>query len=535
MTRAICQGAVNRRGFIKGAVAGSGVNALAGVPLGAREAAAQSIPSETYDGVIVGSGMAGVCAALSAAEAGAKIVVLEKASRDWILNPRSSVGAAIPGGNETGRSGGAINIGPYETLFAQVRPDTMEEVLQELKRRSLNKIDLERTKFHLEQFPGDIQWLMELGLPSDKTQIGDPRGDYYWRGKLCRVRTVGAGTALIRFLISTAEKKNIRILWDHRGDSLLTGSKGGVIGIRVMTPEGLKDFMGRVVLATGGFEGNEEMLEKYVRPVMPYILPVYARWDDSETGIVRTGSPLNTGDGHRMAMDVRAQMLHMYMARCRGADKIGGSGFRRYMTVQAGISVNIHGQRVTDETNPDNLGVVNPLQPLGTVYVIFDEAIRRKFPDDYGRYPNREKLFEVAGTIGELAEKIGVDYTGLRKTIDEYNAALKPDGTAPTLPIPKKGASGMRIETPPFYATALRGGLNDTEGGMKINTRAQVIDLDGKPIPGLYGCGACTSGGSYFVVSEVGDVRTLYIIAGVHRLGGALTYGRVAGKETAGK
>jgi len=100
---------------------------------------------------------------------------------------------------------------------------------------------------------------------------------------------------------------------------------------------------------------------------------------------------------------------------------------------------------------------------------------------------------------------------------------------------PLKSKYGMKIENPPFYGHTLRAGLNDTWGGIKINAKAQVIDLDGKPIPGLYACGGCTGGGMYFVPKEKRGTKTIEVVTGVGALAGALTFGRVVGQEIAGK
>jgi len=489
-----------------------------------------------FDGIIVGAGVAGLSAAITAFENGANVVLLEKASRDWILNP-NTIGQKGPGGNQTGRSGGVFIFTPYLSVMPQLteKPKDSNEILSVIRERSENNIDLELTKYHIEHYAQDIEWLESLGAPFVNRQniITSIDADL-WEGKPVMVPTQGMGVQLINFLVKTVEEKGIKILWEHTALKLLTDDKGEVVGLRAKNSEGLVDFEGKVVLATGGFEGNVEMLEKYVRNVFPYILPIYDRHEDNPTGVVRTGSLFNTGDGHRMAMEVRAKLVNMYMARCRASDVLGGFGFTRRKTVQAGIVVNLYGQRVADETASDNMNIVLPMQPKALNFVIFDETIRQKYPEEYESYPQKEKCFVVADTIEELAQKLNIDCAGLKETISEYNAALRDDGSTPDLPIPKS-KYGMKIENPPFYGHTLRAGLNDTWGGIKINAKAQVIDLDGKPIPGLYACGGCTGGGMYFVPKEKRGTKTIEVVTGVGALAGALTFGRVVGQEIAGK
>jgi succinate dehydrogenase/fumarate reductase flavoprotein subunit len=461
------------------------------------------------DIVIVGAGMGGLVAALEAAAAGAQVIVVDK------LPPMigEEIRAHVPGGpgNETSRAGGG-GLGHF-SLEAPIG-----ELLERHRVRGWGRVDLSLLRTYLERLPADCQWLrddlkipfMDRGPGSASTMIK------------------GRGPALIGFLYGVAEKKGIDIWFKTKALTLLNDDMGAVTGVRIKNEKGVVDLSARtVILATGGYEGNHEMLLEYVGPEITY-------------GTILTGCPTNTGDGHLMALEVGAQMSNLSVCHIRTTDKFFGQGPSRAMNLiyPLGIYLNKECQRFIDEGVSDSDTIANSIayQPGSKAALIFDDKTRTKFPEVYQAYPRRQEVIQVAQTIEELAVKIELPPSGLRKAIEEFNSAVK-DGRALGLPIPKT-KNAYRIDTPPFYGFyPVIPGLNHPVGGVKINSSAQVLDLEGSPIQGLYAAGSIVNwcfGKPY----SVGGVRTFMGSYHAGHSGGlatALVFGRVAGTEAAKK
>jgi succinate dehydrogenase/fumarate reductase flavoprotein subunit len=479
------------------------------------------------DIVVVGAGMAGLVAAIEAATTGAKVTVLDKL--EPALGP--SVRAIIPGGigNDTARSGGGglARFSP-ETLLPKlhghsthggdyIKSDTVttEEIIEKLLSRhmemSWGKVDPIVTKTYLERVFNDCKWFRDsLGAP--------------YKGRGIR----GRGPGLIAFMYKAAEARGINIIFKTKAIKLLTDNKGTVTGVRVRSSKGVTDLQAKaVILATGSFQGNQEMMLKYVGPEITY-------------GTVLTGCSSNTGDGHLMAVDIGAQMVNLTVCHVRTTDKFLGIGPSRHLLniYPMGIFINRHCKRFLDEGTADSdmIGNAIILQPVHKAALIFDEKARAKYPSEYQTYPKKEEVIKVAGTIEELATKIEVSPEELKKGIEEFNDAVK-DGKALELSVPKT-EEAYKIDTPPFYGFyPVLPGLNHPLGGVRINTKAQVLDRDGDPIPGLYAAGSILNwcfGKPY----EVAGVKTYigsYHAGASSGLATALVFGRIAGKSASEK
>jgi tricarballylate dehydrogenase len=239
-----------------------------------------------------------------------------------------------------------------------------------------------------------------------------------------------------------------------------------------------------------------------------------------------------------MALEVGAQMSNLSVCHIRTTDKFFGEGPSRHMRLiyPLGIYLNKECQRFIDEGVSDSDTIANSIayQPGSKAALIFDDKTRAKFPEVYEAYPRRQEVIQVAQTIEELAVKIELPPSALRKAIEEFNAAVK-DGQAMGLPIPKT-KNAYRIDTPPFYGFyPVIPGLNHPLGGVKINGSARVLDREDNPIPGLYAAGSIANwcfGKPY----SVGGVRTFmgsYHAGDSSGLATALVFGRIAGKEAA--
>jgi succinate dehydrogenase/fumarate reductase flavoprotein subunit len=284
------------------------------------------------------------------------------------------------------------------------------------------------------------------------------------------------------------------------------------------------DFQAKaVVLATGGYEGNHEMMIKYVGPEVTY-------------GTVLTGCPTNTGDGHLMALDIGAQLANLSVCHIRVTDEFFDIGPTRHLRHlhHLGIYINQNCRRFIDEGVMDSDNIANAIvyQPANRAALIFDEKARAMYPEEYETYPRKEKVIKTAGTIEELAKKIDMPPEKLKGLVEQFNHAVE-EGKAPDLPIPK-AAHAHKIDTPPFYGFyPVITGLNHPLGGLKINSKAQVLDKENDPISRRYAAGSIVNWafGKPYEVDGVTTYLGSYHAGSSSGLATALVFGRIAGKN----
>jgi tricarballylate dehydrogenase len=378
------------------------------------------------------------------------------------------------------------------------------------------RVDLSLLRTYLERLTADCQWLRD-----------DLKMPFMDRGPgFASAMIRGRGPGLIRYLYQVAEEKGIDVRFRTKALNLLTDDMGAITGVRIKNDKGITDLRSKtVILATGGFEGNHEMMLKYVGPEITY-------------GTILTGCPTNTGDGHLMALEAGAQLSNMSTCHIRTTDKFFGQGPSRAMSLiyPLGIYLNRECQRFIDEGISDSDTIANSItiQPGNSAALIFDDKTRTKHADQYEAYPCWQEVIQVADSLDELAVKMEMSPSALNKAVSEFNAAVK-DGQALTLPFPKT-RNAYRIDTPPFYGFhPIIPGLNHPVGGLKISNAAQVLDRDGLPLSGLYAAGSIVNwcfGKSY----SVGGVRSFMGSYHAGESGGlaiALVFGRIAGAEAA--
>jgi succinate dehydrogenase/fumarate reductase flavoprotein subunit len=426
-----------------------------------------AISMETWDVVVVGAGIAGLTTAIAACECGARTVVLEKAPNIKWTN--------------TSRAGG------ISWALNRDLPNSVDERIQQAVQFSEGRCDVVLLKEVLEKYDGVVDWIERLGLRRDKRtpQHATQKGSIWW---------LGFGAGLNKQLLSLAQKMGCQIGFNTKAFKLLVDEKGRVSGITVKTAEGLRDFMaGAVVLATAGFQANQEMLMKYFGAEVAH-------------NVKLTGSPYSTGDGHIMAKEIGAKLMNMDQWHCRTVDKswvprsAGQHGPVRELQdiYRYFIFINRLGQRFIDEGSIVNTSPSNAIacsiarQPGMAVAFIFDEKIKAINPKRVEGY-RPPGIIMKADTLEELAEKIEVPFVELKKTMKEFNNAVK-DGKALSLDISKTGFA-VKIETPPYYAIyPVWCGLNCTMGGVKVTPEAKVVDRDDESISGLYAAGEMVSG-----------------------------------------
>jgi tricarballylate dehydrogenase len=476
----------------------------------------------TADVAIVGAGLAGLVAAIEARAHGADALVLDK-----LPDPaRWNAVGPLPGGvgNDTWRSGGG-GLARFESdvLVEQLSGgsdklaagrDPADVLLERHMERGEGEINVELLRTYCNRIFEDCCWLRdEIGL-----QYDDVRGR----------EVKGIGIGLFKWLHKTAIERGVRMMFSTRVESLVIDGSGTVSGVRASTDGACFEVAARaVILATGGFQGDRDMLAKYTGRAL-------------SQDVTTVGSPENTGDGHRMAIEAGAAMRHLDVCHVRTTDIFFGPGPSRYLLhiYPLGIYFNRNFERFVDEGVEDSDTIANAiaLQPGAIAGLIFDDKARRKFSGEYSAYPRREQIICTAGSIAELAEKMQVSPQGLCRLVDAFNASVK-DGSAagPNLP---KTRSALLIDTPPFHGFfPVRPALNHTLGGIIVDgASTQVIDAKGRPIAGLFAAGTVVNwaNGRPLELNGIRSYKGSYAAGASSGAGIALVLGRLAAQHAVG-
>lgn len=458
-----------------------------------------------YDVIVVGAGNAAFCAALSAQENGAKVLVLEAAPED------------VSGGN-TRFTAGAIRFAyrGIEDLKA-VMPDLTEEEIANTDFGTYTEDQFFDDMFRVTQYRTDpdlceklvrnsfdtLKWMRGKGVrfvPIYGRQAFKIDGKFKFWGGLT-VEAWGGGPGLVEALTKSASDRGIDIWYQARALDILTDGNA-VTGVKIRRAGEIMTLNAKsVVLAAGGFQASTEMRTRYLGP----------GW---ELAKVR-GTPFNTGDGIRMAMDIGASTAGNWSG-ChavgwdRNAPEFGdlavGDGFQKH-SYPFGILVNANGERFVDEGADfrnytyAKYGREVLAQPGQFAWQVFDQKVTHLLRDEY-RIKQVTKV--SADTLEELAEKMeGVDPASFLSTIEAYNAAVdtntpfnpnvKDGRAAAGLPVPKSNWANT-LDEGPYEAYAITCGITFTFGGLRITTDAEVQSTDYQPIPGLFAAGELVGG-----------------------------------------
>lgn len=485
-----------------------------------------------FDVIVVGAGNAALCAALSAQENGARVLVLECAPEDK------------RGGNSQ-FTAGAIRFA-YEGLddLLAVMPDLSENEITTTDFGTYTKDQFFDDMFRVTQYRTDpdlcevlvtrsfetISWMREKGVrfvPIYGRQAFKIDGKFKFWGGLT-VEASGGGPGLVDSLITSAQKRGIEIWYNARALELLSNGSA-ITGIRIRRDGKIQELNTKsVVLAAGGFQANTEMRTRYLGP----------NWDLAKV----RGTPYNTGDGIRMALNLGASSAGNWSG-ChavgweRNAPEFGdlevGDGFQKH-SYPFGIIVNAEGKRFVDEGADfrnytyAKYGREVLAQPGHFAWQIFDKKTLHLLRDEY-RIKQVTKV--SADTIEELAEKLdGVDPNAFIQTVKEYNAAVQTsvpfdpnvkDGRNTDGISPPKSNWANRLDEGPFEAYAITCGITFTFGGLRIDVGAKVQNTDYKPIPGLFAAGEL-----------VGGIFYNNYPGGTGLINGAV-FGKIAGKSAA--
>ena len=462
-----------------------------------------------FDVIIVGAGNAALCAGLAAQEAGARVLVLERAPIDEAGgNSRYTAGAmrcVYRNADELNEIFSDLSERELkETDFGQY---TEGDFFDDMGRLTDYRCDPDLTEILVRQSRPALQWMRTKGVrftPSYGRQAFKVNGRFKFWGGLA-IEANGGGPGLVASLSAAAERAGIDIRYGTRAHSLIREGEA-VVGVRVMNSGEKTDLRCRaVILACGGFEGNAEWRARYLGP----------GWDLAKV----RGTRFNTGDGIRMALDIGA-MSYGHWSGChsvgwdRNAPPFGdlsvGDNFQKH-SYPLGIMVNANGDRFVDEGADfrnytyAKYGRVVLEQPQQFAWQIFDSKVLHLLRDEY-RIKQVTKV--TANSLEELVARLdGVDSRRALETIRAFNDAVRRNVPFDPAIRDGRGTEGLTtpksnwanpIDSAPFEAYAVTCGITFTFGGLRIDPQGRVLDTDQRPIPGLFGAGELVGGLFYF-------------------------------------
>ena len=517
------------------AQAGGDVEALKAVAV---EKAPVEDVEATYDVVVLGGGGAGLTASITAAQNGAKVILVEKAGSlggntliagqgfnacDPERQANTEMSEALLGELKSYLDLDPADFGAFAEVLETVKGQINDYIASgsttlfdspELhmlhtymggKRTGLDgtviEPDLELARTFATNALDALEWAESIGAQwndTTSTILGAmwPRSHGLANGNV------------ITILTDAAKANGVEIVTDTRANELIVES-GKVVGVKATTSEGANVTLhanSAVVLATGGFSANAPMVVEYNN-----------YWPGLSDTMPSTNAPTITGDGIVMAKAIGADLGGMGFAQLMPSSQpVDGSLFSGiWGSAETQVFVNKEGKRYVNEyAERDVLSKAALEQTDGIFYIICDNKIAKN-ADVAGMEAKGNVV--VADTLEELAEKLGIPADTFVETIERYNSfvdAQKDDDFG-------KPLFGEKIDEAPFVATPRSPSLHHTMGGVKIDTNTHVISTEGNVIDGLYAAGEVTGG----------------LHAG-NRLGGNamtdfLVFGRIAGENAA--
>ncbi len=439
----------------------------------------------TTDVLVIGGGGAGLSAAISAKEAGAEVILVEK--------------LAILGGNTNYATGG-LNAAETKQQEALGIKDDVDTFIKDTMEGGKNLNNLELVTVLAEESSETVDWLTSLGV--DLSDVGILGGSTNKRSH----RPAGGapvGSNVVSGLSASAEKMGIDIRTSTKVTEIIV-ENNKVVGAKVETGDGGTYTINAksVVIASGGFGANNELVASYV--------PSYKGYGTTNAPGA-TGDVFNFTEGLDIALvDIEQIQTHPTVMPSNNymiTEAVRGTG---------AILVNREGKRFINELETRDVVSDAELQQTGkSAFLVFDQNVRENLSAINGYY---EKGFLVeAATIEELATKLEIPADALSSTVTTYNGYVA-SGTDADF-----GRASMEstIEKGPFYAVEVLPAVHHTMGGLKIDTETRVYKNDGAFIEGLFAAGEVTGG-----------------VHGANRLGGnamadITVFGYIAGENAA--
>lgn len=447
-------------------------------------AAVKPPKDETVDVLVVGSGISGMVAGITAAEKGSNVLIIEK---------QGMLGAGDSMNISTGITAGGSRLIKQLGIENATAKDYADFLV---KQAATKKVPINEKNVRTYAMRGGelVDWLMDLGVPFGRFQ----------KDKWFHITKDGSapGPHIVRALSKKIADDNINYRLNSQVVDLLM-KDGKVVGATVKSGTGSYKVNAKaVVMATGGFSASHELVKK---------------WAPEWVGRPTTGAVSLTGDGILMAQKVGAQTVAM--------QEIKANYLCHPLTARDGVSltaitpynilINHEGKRFVDEGHASiNFKSRAMMKQTGhEAYAIVDQTAmdNLKLMRNYAA----AGYFVKANTVEELASKLKVDQKAFIKTMKDYMAACQAG---------KDPEFNRRIQYPiakaPFYAALVTPSMQSTYGGIKTDEKAQALNADNKPIAGLYAAGATSGHEAY--ANEVGFAAII-----------GLVYGKIAGENAA--
>lgn len=466
---------LSRRSFMRASL---GAASVISVPAMAQPSTAKKWDYH-FDAVVVGSGASGLTAATRLAQAGKKVLLVEKLPFTGGSTLLSVGGYAVP-----------------ESRFQKEKniQDSPKQFYDDMMRVGGNKNDPELLKAFTENSLKAFDWMLANGGKL-KSETVSKSGSVPRNLTVDCPKTVAALTEAFKkgggtLWVSSPAKE---LLWNEkekRIDGVLIEHDKKLVAVQASLG---------VILASGGFSRNKKLLEKYV-PRMA-----------NANAISGGGS---NGDGLIMAQAYGADVADMPYLKATYGFAVGSkSGQEVWYPFRFGaIVVNKKGQRICDESiSKKDIGDKALEQENGVAYCVYDEPINKETIEDHGekRYEYLKSLgvFYSGKTLEEAAEKAGIDPKGLMETVSKYNHDVETTGADSVFG--RKHCvdiSGklVPINKGPYYIYPSTPVLVATYCGVRVDPKTEVLDVFGKPIKGLYAAGEVAGGihGQSFLASS---------------------------------
>jgi tricarballylate dehydrogenase len=458
------------------------------------------LSDHVYDVLVIGGGNAALCAAISARESGASVLVLEHAPKP------------MRGGNS--RHTRNMRVMHEKPLSVLTDVYAEEDYYADLLRVTGGQTNEELARLTIRQSGETFEWIEQRGVqfqPSLSGTLGLSATNAFF---------LGGGKALLNALYHWAERIGIVCIYDSEVQDLIL-EDGFFLGAKVVTrgfPETIK--ARSLVVASGGFQANIAWMKDY--------------WGEGAENFIIRGTPYAKGRVLKSLLDKGAARIgdptqcHAIALDARGP-KFDGGIVTRTDCVPFSAVLNQNAERFYDEGEdmwPKRYAIWGRLiaqQPNQIAYAFMDSKAESAFmPSVYPPYR--------ANSIGELAEQFGIDPDKAQKTIAEFNQAVQPgtfneqrldDCTTQGLS-PPKSHWARRIDTPPFLGYPLRPGITFTYLGVKVDEQARIHMADGKPSANLFAAGEVMAG----------NILGKGYLAGIGMTIGSV-FGRIAGREAA--
>ncbi|MCX6029990.1 MAG: FAD-dependent oxidoreductase [Chloroflexi bacterium] len=468
------------------------------------------------DIIVVGAGLSGMCAALSAVQAGATVIVIEKGPR-----------CTFHGGWN-----GVVGSRLQKKLGLEF---DKAEVVAELMRWSAYQADQRLLRLWADESGPAMDWLLDMadgaGIPVE-IEADLKQDDFYKHYPTSHLFPRPQGTmaprnaTLLHLLESHARAAGVTIHFETPAVQLLKEERGRVAGVIARTADGYVQLDARaIVLCTGGYEHDPEMLKRYVPRALNVTVNSYL-------------PPLTTGDGHKMALWIGAVMDDAGHCPLLFDGGMPGTIIPLALARQPFLNVNLAGERYMNEDAPYGyIANADLLQPGHVKWTVWDgkaEADAARFHSTYCkrmvpplhspeivRWAIEKGYVLQADTLEELGQKMVLPEETFLATVRRYNELAR---LGQDLDFGKPSSRLSTIELPPFFAAKTGAALLGTLTGLKVNTRLQVLDTAGAVIPGLYAAGNASGG---FFANDYPIT-----MAGISH-GRALTFGRLAGLNAA--